>query len=113
MRSQRSAATRPSLANRGATILNTTLVIGSVIATLLGADLAARQEQANTGSPGLATAENRVAAFSTPRSLATLPNLPAPSTLGHASVDTLLNMPLAPIPSIVLRAPLTRSRSSR
>lgn len=111
--SQRPTAPHPKPGNRGATMLKSTLVVGSMVATLLGANLAARQEQANAGEPRLATAESSAPLFNTSRSLATLPNLQANSKLGRAEVDALLNMPLAPMPSLSIPAPMTRSRSSR
>lgn len=111
--SQPPAPTKPSPTNRGATILKATLVAGSIVATLLGANLAARQDQANVAGSGLTAAGYTGAQFGLPRSLATLPNLPANSQLGAAEIDALLNIPLAPIPSITLPAPMTRSRSSR
>ena len=110
---QPSAPTKPSTPQRGATILKTTLVVGSIVATLLGANLAARQEQANTAGSAITVAGFAGGQFNSPRSLATLPNLPVNPNLGRADVDILLNLPLAPIPSLAIPAPLTRSRSSR
>lgn len=110
---QPSAPTKPSTPQRGATILKTTLVVGSIVATLLGANLAARQEQANTADPAVTAAEFAGGQFNSPRSLATLPNLPAATNLGTTDLNALLNMPLAPIPSLALPAPMTRSRASR
>lgn len=98
---------------RGVTVLKTTLVVGSIVATLLGANLAARQEQANAAGPVVLGAGFAGDQFNSPRSLATLPNLSAYPQLGTADLNALLNMPLAPIPSLVIPAPMTRSRSSR
>lgn len=110
---QPSAPTKPSPLNSGVTILKTTLVVGSIVATLLGANLAALQEQANTAGSAAPPTGFAGGQLNPPRSLATLPNLPANSQLGEADIDALLNMPLAPIPSIAIPAPMTRSRSSR
>lgn len=105
-------AAKPMTTNRGVTMLKTTLVAGSIIATLLGANLAAREEQATTPKSRITTGYDTGAQFDSSQSVAVLPNLPAPD-LNTADVDALLNMPLAPIPSISLLAPVTSSRSSR
>lgn len=110
---QRPTAPRPNPGHRGAVMLKSTLVVGSIVATLLGANLAARQEQANAAGTNVSVAGDVGFQFNSPRSLATLPNLQANSKLGGAEVDALLNLPLAPIPSLSIPAPMTRSRSSR
>lgn len=114
------------MTNRGAVILKTTLVAGSIIATLLGANLAAHQEQAvdQEGAVSLApvsTPAQVVGAIAQPPpSLAAVPNLTAVPALNSVDVDKLLNQPLAPIPTfslptpaLALPVPVTRSRSSR
>lgn len=102
-------AARPTPSNQGATVLKTTLVAGGILATLLGANLAARQDQ-------LAAAPVITTSYATTtqgtQSVATLPNLPGTANLGSSDVNALLNMPLAPIPSIAIPT-VTRSRSSR
>lgn len=107
-------AAKPVTANRGATILKTTLVAGSIVATLLGADLMARQDQsgATATAPVAAHAASAEVNAPQPRS-ATVPNLAAVPNLNASEINRLLNTPLAPIPSRSSLAPLTRSRSSR
>lgn len=104
---QKPVTAKPAAAaNRGATFLKTTLVVGGIWATLLGANLAARQEQGAT-TPTAVTATNT----SNIQAVAALPNLPA-TDLGTTDANAVLNMPLAPIPSLILPA-VTRSQSSR
>lgn len=97
-------AAKPAQANRGATLLKTTLVAGGIIATLLGANLAARQDQLTTTAVTATYTTN-------PQAIAALPNL---SAIDQETTDTnaVLNMPLAPIPSITLPS-VTTSQSSR
>ena len=102
-----------NMTNRGATILKTTLVAGSIMATLLGANLVARQEQAAALTPQLTTAQAAGETGQPPRPLAAVPNLPGASNLNTVDLDKLLSQPLAPVPSISLPAPVARSRSSR
>lgn len=100
------AATKPASAHHGATILKTTLVAGGIIATLLGANLAARQDQVAT------TATTVTAAYkANTQAVAALPNLTTSDT-GTTETDAILNMPLAPIPSLSVPV-VTSSQSSR
>ena len=100
------ATAKPAPTNHGATILKTTLVAGGIIATLLGANLAARQDQVATTTTAVTAAYT-----ANTQAVAALPNL-ATSDAGTTDINTVLNMPLAPIPSIVVPA-VTRSQSSR
>lgn len=102
-----------NMTNWGATMLKTTLVAGSIMATLLGANLAARQEQAATLTPQFTVAQATGTTGQAPRVLTAVPNLPAASNLNAVDLDKLLNQPLAPMPSIAPPAPVARSRSSR
>lgn len=108
--------------HHGATILKTTLVVSSIVATLAGANLIARQDQVAATTPAITVAyAAEVQAIAPP--VATVPNLPAATNLADPTVDKLLNTTLAPIPSITIPsvtkptitspAPVTRSRSSR
>ena len=97
-------AVKPAPAHQGATLLKTTLVAGAIIATLLGANLAAQQAQLTTTA---VTAPNTM----NTQAVAALPNLPA-TDQETTDTDAVLNMPLAPIPSITLPA-VTSSQSSR
>lgn len=101
------------MTNRGATILKTTLVAGSIMATLLGANVVARQEQTTTLTPQLTTAPAAGETGQAPRPLAAVPHLPGASNLNTVDLDKLLNQSLAPIPALSLPAPVARSRSSR
>jgi len=105
-------AKRPS-PNQGATMLKAAVVAGSLVATILGANLAAQQEQA---TPALAEAsfptQSGFTGSSVVRTLgqvAGVPNLP-PAT---ASVEQRFNRPLAPIPNMIVPSITARSRSSR
>lgn len=109
---QKPATTRPTATNHGATILKTTLVAGGIVATLLGANLAARQDQLAATTPVNTAAYTADTQVAMPQSLATLPNLSATTEVGTAAINALLNMPLAPIPSIAIPS-VTSSRSSR
>lgn len=102
-----------NMTNRGATILKTTLVAGSIMATLLGANLVARQEQAAALTPPFTTAQAAGETGQPPQALAAVPNLPGASDLNAVDLDKLLNQSLAPIPAISFPAPVARSRSSR
>lgn len=99
------------MTNQGAAILKTTLVAGSIIATLLGANLVAHRDQAATLTPLFTSDHVADVKGQLPQSLAAVPNLPAASDLNGVAVDKLLNQPLAPIPALSL--PVARSRSSR
>ena len=101
------AATKLASAPYGATILKTTLVAGGIIATLLGANLAARQDQVATTTTTITTA----AYTANTQAVAALPNLTTSDT-GTTATDAILNMPLAPIPSVSVPA-VTSSQSSR
>ena len=114
---------KPATTHHGATILKTTLVVSSIVATLAGANLIARQDQAAATTPAITVAYAAEVQATTPPPVATVPNLPAATNLADPAVDNLLNTPLAPIPSITIPsvtkpaitspAPVTRSRSSR
>ena len=113
---------KPATSHQGATILKTTLVVSSIVATLAGANLIARQDQVAATTPAITVAYAAEVQATTPP-VATVPNLPAATNLADPAVDKLLNTPLAPIPSITIPsvtkptitspAPVTRSRSSR
>ena len=109
--SMKPATAKPTAANRGATVLKTTLVVGSMVATLLGANLAARQDQlAATAAITMAATGSTV--FTAPQAVAAVPNLAAATSIDTTASDALLNTPLAPIPSIAIPA-VTSSKSSR
>lgn len=105
-------AKRPTT-NHGATILKAVVVAGSLVATILGANLAAQRDQATPALAG-ATFPNQ-SGFTGSNSVRTLgqvagvPNLPT----ANANLEQLFNRPLAPIPNITLPSITARSRSSR
>jgi len=101
------------MTNRGATMLKTTLVAGSIIATLLGANLTAHQDETATLAAVSTTAQATGAIGQAPQDLAAVPHLPAAVNLNSIDLEKLLNQPLAPIPALSLPAPVARSRSSR
>lgn len=126
------AASKPAVAtpsgakaqtNRSVTMLKTTLVVSTIAATLMGANLAARHDQMAVMTPAVTTAYAADATVDAPQPFAGVPNLPATTNLDQAELDSLLNKPLAPIPSLsipsisipsgTLQTPVTRSRSSR
>lgn len=105
-------AKRPTT-NQGATILKAVVVAGSLVATILGANLAAQQDQANPALAGASfpnqsgfTGSNSVRTLG---QVAGVPNLPG----ANASLAQLFNRPLAPIPNITMPSITARSRSSR
>lgn len=105
-RTPKAGTAKPASANHGATILKTTLVAGGILATLLGANLAARQEQVAATPMAITSAYT-----ANTQAVAALPNLPA-TDLGTADATAVLNRPLAPIPSINIPS-IARSQSSR
>lgn len=100
---------KPTTSNRSANLLKSALVGGSLVATIMGANLAAQKDQAVTT---LATTSITAGVSTTqsgnPQQVATVPNLATDSTL-----DNLLNTQLAPIPTINIPTVVTSSRSSR
>ncbi len=102
---------KPTAPNRGATLLKTTLVVGSIVATLLGANLAARQDQL-AASAAITTTATGSTLVTAPQAVAAVPNLATATGVNPSASDALLNMPLAPIPSLTIPT-VTRSQSSR
>jgi hypothetical protein len=112
---------KPATAKRGATLLKTTLVISSIVATLMGANLAAQRDQSATvltttdftTTASVASAPARIVPgnvfLARPQQPVTVPNLATTDT----TIDQLLNPQLAPIPTIKMPTVVTRSRSSR
>lgn len=105
------ATPKPSTPNRGATVLKTTLVVGSIVATLLGANLAARQDQL-AATAAITTTATGSTLVTAPQAVAAVPNLATATGVNPSASDALLNMPLAPIPSLTIPT-VTRSQSSR
>ena len=92
---------KPTTTMRGATLLKTTLVISSIVATLMGANLAAQRDQAVTvltttdfTAPARAVSGNVL--FTKPQQPVNVPNLATTDT----TLDQLLNTQLAPIPTV-------------
>ena len=102
---------KPTAPNRGATLLKTTLVVGSMVATLLGANLAARQDQI-AATAAITTGATGSTVVTASQAMAAVPNLATATGVDTTASDALLNTPLAPIPSIALPA-VTRSKSSQ
>lgn len=112
---------KPTTGKRGATLLKTTLVISSIVATLMGANLAAQRDQTATAltttdfttSASVASVPARIVPgnvfLARPQQPVTVPNL----ATTDATLDQLLNSQLAPIPTINIPTVVTRSRSSR
>ena len=102
---------KPTALNRGATLLKTTLVVGSMVATLLGAHLAARQDQI-AATAVITTAATGSPVVTAPQAVAAIPNLATTTGVDTTASDALLNTPLAPLPTIAIPA-VTSSQSSR
>ena len=108
---QKPVAPKPATPNRGATQLKLTLVVGSIVATLMGANLAARQDQSvTTAAITMATTDSTEVTAA--QAVAAVPHLASSIKVDTTASDAVLNTPLAPIPSITLPV-VTSSQSSR
>lgn len=102
----KSQSTNP---NRSALLLKSAVVIGSIVATILGANLAAQEDQSiATVVSSTSTASTASSSLGAPQQVAAVPNL-----AGNPALDAVLNTQLAPIPTINIPAVVSTSQSSR
>jgi hypothetical protein len=103
------AAGKPAAGNRSANLLKSAVAVGAIVATLVGAEMAAQNDQGASAVGTTYTTSNTVYAVTGAQQIATVPNL----TVDDATLDQILNAQLAPIPSITIPSVTATSRSSR
>jgi len=95
--------------NRSALFLKSVVVVGSIAATLWGANLATQADQTPV------SVVNNMATASTNRTFqrASQPVIAIPNLTTATTLETALNVQLAPIPTVSIPSVVTTSQSSR